>query len=322
MSDQIDEDLSQERREQQVSGANKPGEQPQRTRHRPPARKRVGVIAALTVTAIVAVVVVIRSGGSQVQRASAQSATPAQSINALLAGIPESGNALGSPRAPVTLEYFGDLECPTARAFTVATLPSIIDKWVRAGELRIEYRSLRTVSEPEVFGIQQVAALAAGRQGKLWYYLEYFYHEQGREHSGYVTEGYLRALARQVPDLNRELWGDYRHDPQLAAQVTEDEQTARTTHLRDTPSFLVGRTGSAPVLRLGQFATLDAINDAVRQALHGDSDRGRAPPTVASFGSVRSRQHAADVSLRDEPRPAPRRERASSDIEQSPALAR
>jgi hypothetical protein len=31
-------------------------------------------------------------------------------MGALLAGIPQSGNALGSRAAPVTPEYFGDLE--------------------------------------------------------------------------------------------------------------------------------------------------------------------------------------------------------------------
>ena len=298
-------------------------------------RRRAGALrigAAATLVTVVVAVIATSGGDSSAKPASGHGTTAAQGISALLVGIPESGNTLGSPTAPVTLQYFVDLECPTARAFTLEALPSIIRKWVRSGKLRIEFRSLRTVSEPEVFGVQQVAALAAGRQDKLWYYLEYFYHEQGREHSGYVTEGYLRALARQVPGLNRELWGDYRHDPQLAAQVTEDEQTAHATHLRSTPSFLVSRTGSAPILRLGQFATLDDINDAVRQVLHGESDRGRRiPPTVASVGSrpqlpsgpTRSRQHAANVAWRDGLSTSTEaRAHDISDIEQTPTVGR
>jgi protein-disulfide isomerase len=297
MSDQIDEDPSQEQPKQHIPGADEPGEQSRGTRQRPFAHgKRVGAIAALAVAAILAVVVATSSGGSQAQLASNRSTTPAQSINALLAGIPESGNALGSPTAPVTLQYFGDLECSTAQAFTLKALPSIIRKWVRSEKLRIEYRSLRTVSEPEAFGVQQVAALAAGQQNKLWYYLEYFYHEQGREGSGYVTEGYLQALARQVPDLNLELWGDYRHDPQLAAQVAEDEQAGHAAHMHSTPSFLVGPTGSVAIRSLGQFATLDDINEAVRQSLLGKSDRVRPmPPTFASVGSARSSQYPANA---------------------------
>src|SRR5271156_809723 len=33
-------------------------------------------------------------------------------VTALLSGIPQRGTVLGDPRAPVTLTYFGDLECP------------------------------------------------------------------------------------------------------------------------------------------------------------------------------------------------------------------
>lgn len=130
-------------------------------------------------------------------------------------------------------------------------------------------------------------------QDKLWYYIENFYHEQGREHSGYVTESYLSALARQVPHLNLTLWGEDRHDPLLAAQVTDDEYAARAARVYSTPSFLIGRTGSPALFTLDQFATLDAVSDAVQQVLHHKSDHGRrTPPTSASAGSARPLQSA------------------------------
>jgi hypothetical protein len=51
---------------------------------------------------------------------------------------------------------------------------------VRGGELKIEYRSLETATrEPEVFKAQQLAALAAGKQDRMWNFIETFYHEQG-----------------------------------------------------------------------------------------------------------------------------------------------
>ena len=101
-------------------------------------------------------------------------------IGALLADIPQSANALGQPAAPVTLEYFGDLECPFCKEFSLGVLPSIIQRWVRSGKLRIEYHALQTATrEPEVFIAQQVAALAAGRQARAWHFIETFYAEQG-----------------------------------------------------------------------------------------------------------------------------------------------
>src|SRR5205823_8729 len=67
-------------------------------------------------------------------------------VSSLLHGIPQDGDALGSAGAPVTLQYFGDLECPICRRFTVGALTPIINRWVRRGKLRIEYRSLETAS--------------------------------------------------------------------------------------------------------------------------------------------------------------------------------
>jgi protein-disulfide isomerase len=238
------------------------GKPPESTRRQAqPRGPRLGAAAALIT---IATTVIATSGASSNNKR----ATTAKSINTLLAGIPQLGNTLGSATAPVTLQYFGDLECSTARTFTLNTLPLIVRKWVRSGTLRIEYRSLRTVSAPDPFGNQQVAALAAGRQDKQWYYLEYFYHEQGQEHSDYVNEDFLRGLAQQVPSLNLELWRQDRRDPRLTAQVVQDEQTAQTSHLHSTPSFLVGPTGSPPTLKLGQFARFHIISTAVQEILH------------------------------------------------------
>jgi protein-disulfide isomerase len=228
---------------------------------------RIGVTAFIAIALAVAVVST-SDGGSSATPVGSNAVT--QEVNSLLAGIPQSGDALGSPTAPVTMQFFGDLECSTSRGFTLNVLPAIIQDWVRGGKLRIEYRSLRTVSKPRAFSAQQVAALAAGRQDKQWYYLEDFYHEQGPERSGYVTEWYLAALAQQVPGLNSELWDHDRDDPQLAAQVGRDEQDATAAHLFSTPSLLIGRTGSAPQYTFNQSSALEltAVNEAVQQTLH------------------------------------------------------
>jgi Thioredoxin len=224
-----------------------------------------------TVATAVALVAAVIAVTSSLGPASGYETTTRGEINALLAGIPQSGNTLGSPTAPATLQYFGDLECATARAFTLGVLPSIIHRWVRSGKLRIEYRSLRSVSEPKAFGVQQVAALAAGAQDKAWYYIEDFYLEQGEEHTGYVTENYLSTVARQVPSLNLEQWRHDRHDPQLATQVAEDAHAAHTAHLHSTPSFLVGPTGSVAIFSGGQFATANTVNQEVERILYAAS---------------------------------------------------
>ncbi len=238
----------------------------------PRNRKRLYLLVATIALVTVVLVLVMSAGGStpQSQPAGPSATTDVQSIDALLAGIPQSGNALGSPTAPVTLQFFGDLECPTSREFTVGALPSLIDRWVRGGKLRIEYRSLETATrEPEVFTTQQVAALAAGMQDKLWYYAELFYHEQGHEDSGYVDEGYLQSLAHQTQGLNITLWGEDRKDPQLQLQVEGDGRAATGKDFHSTPSFLIGHTGSGRTSKVLNFSVIEsaAFNQEISRLL-------------------------------------------------------
>jgi protein-disulfide isomerase len=147
-------------------------------------------------------------------------------------------------------------------------LPSIIERWVRAGTLRVDYRALQTATQDtDVFVAQQVAVLAAGKQGKAWHYAEIFYAEQGEENSGYVTDSYLRGIASQIAGLNLKLWAGDSNDRELVKAIAGDEQAAEDAGLRGTPSFLVG-AGGAAMQRLSATdpASFDeAIERLVRQ---------------------------------------------------------
>jgi cytochrome c biogenesis protein CcmG/thiol:disulfide interchange protein DsbE len=168
-------------------------------------------------------------------------------VSSLLAGIQQRGNTLGDPKAPVTVQYFGDLQCPYCAQFTLRVLPSLIESYVRSGKLKIEYRSLRTATrQPGVFEAQEIAALAAGRQNKMWNFIELFYHEQGREHSGYVTKSYVQGLAQQVSGLNLIEWTAAQNDPELARTLTTDAEAASSAGINGTPQFLVVKTGPRP----------------------------------------------------------------------------
>ncbi len=166
-------------------------------------------------------------------------------VSALLSGIPQSGDTLGLPSAPITLQVFGDLESADVRTFVVWLLPDIIREWVRTNIVKIQYRSFMTASSPypNAFVSQQVAALAAGAQDRLWNFIETFYYEQGQEHTRYVTEAYLDGIAEQVPGLGPSEWESDRENSRLAKQIVVDDHAARAIGFPDAPVFMIGRTG-------------------------------------------------------------------------------
>ncbi len=200
------------------------------------------------VVVIVAVILVATGGGGGGSNGLAKSKGEVNenvsAVKKLIGDIPQSGNTLGNPNAPVTLQYFGDLECPICKEFTLGALPGVIEKYVRPGKLKIEYHSMETAThEEETFRTQQIAAYAAGKQNLAWYFIELFYHEQGQEDSGYVTEKYLQGLAEQVPGLDLPNWSAARNDPGLAEQITKDAQAVNQEGFTGTPSFLLGKSG-------------------------------------------------------------------------------
>ncbi len=192
----------------------------------------------LAAVAVAAVLIAISSGGG----GGSTKAPPGvgKHVASLLDGIPQNGATLGNPNAPVTMTYYGDLECPVCRDFTLAGgLPELIKNEVRQGKVKIEYKSFETATQdPSVFKDQQVAALAAGQQKKFWDYAEIFYQRQGAEDSGYVTESYLQSIAKEIPGLNLSQWESARNNPALSSQVAADVAAGNAAQVSGTPTLI------------------------------------------------------------------------------------
>jgi protein-disulfide isomerase len=216
--------------------------------------------------AIVVVAIAISSGGSsaQVVKPTSAAAKQAQSkVNTLLAGIPQTGNTLGSPSAKVTLTEYGDLVCPVCKSFALGAENQLIANEVRKGKVKIVYKALETASQAAnnaMFVPSQTAALAAGKQQKAWNYIELFYHEQGDESDSYVTDNYLGGLAKQIPGLNFNQWGSDRQASTLSTQVNADQNSAAAAGYNSTPTLVVTgpKNQAAPIVGDTTYADLQS----------------------------------------------------------------
>jgi len=208
---------------------------------------KLSFLPLLLVPPLIALVVLVASNESLlVAERVSFSGTEARAIRrteSLLAGLPQRGAALGDPDAPVTLQFFGDLQCVQSRQVMLGALPFLIRHWVRGGELRIVYRSTKSdTPDWSEFRGQQIAALAAGRERKTWTFVDLFYREQGPEFTRYADDGFLERIAEQARlDLRR--WTSEREVEGWAAKIESEDVLAREHGLRSTPSFLIGPTG-------------------------------------------------------------------------------
>ena len=156
-------------------------------------------------------------------------------VDAALGGIPQNGNTLGSPTAPVTMQYFGDLECPICKQFTLGALPPLIEKYVRPGKLRIEYRNLadghaRTGNVPH-----PADRGARGRQAEEGAGTTSSSSTTSRAKRTRATSPrpILQGLAQQVPGLNLATGRPTAQRPKFA---NRSRQTRRRRTTRASPA--------------------------------------------------------------------------------------
>jgi protein-disulfide isomerase len=197
------------------------------------------LVAAVAVAGILIGVSATGSGGTKTApKALAGAATTQQ----LFAGIPQNGLALGSPTAPVTMVEFADPACPYCMQYAVSTLPEIVQRYVRTGRLRLLYNGLAFVgpaSDPALRAIQ-----AAGAQNKGWNVLDLLYRNQGDERTNWATTSLLRSVGASVPGLDGAKMVQDMNAPQTTAAIRSAAQQGTAAGVHQTPTFLIGRTGT------------------------------------------------------------------------------
>ncbi len=222
---------------------------------------------ALAGTVIVAAVVVagalvaVSAIGSRSTASSAVVSGSAET-SAMLRGVPQHGNVLGSPKAPVTITEYADFQCPYCARFSIETLPTLVQDYVRTGKVKLVFRGVAIIGPDSVPPLQ--AAFAAGEQNRLWNYAELVYRNQGEENSGWVSDDLLRSLGEAAPGLDAGKMMDARGSTSVQAKIN-DAQNAWVDHrIQYTPTFVVVHKGGTPRVIEGALPI-----GAFRQAIAG-----------------------------------------------------
>ncbi len=200
--------------------------------------------AAIGLAAVAVLVGVACAGGKSSSGASASTTVAMGPQTAtLLAGIPQHGDTLGSPRAPVTLVEYADMQCPYCGEFARGTLPTLIRDYVRPGKVKIVFRGLEFVGPESDTALR--AVYAAGQQNKLWSYGHLMFENQGKENTGWVTEDLIKALGEAVPGLDVDKMLADRQTQLVADGIAVAAQHQQDDGVDQTPWFEVGKTGAA-----------------------------------------------------------------------------
>jgi protein-disulfide isomerase len=220
--------------------------------------------SAIAFLALAAVAVLIVISQSQSSGGDAGDIAGKADVDRLLDGIPQERLVLGEPSAAVTLVEFGDLQCPFCKHYSEEVVPPVIEGPVRRGEAKLDFRNY-TIIGPESIPAG-AAAIAAGKQGRGWNFVEIFYRNQGEEDSGYVTDEFLTAVAHAagVPDIS--VWNRERKSARVLAEVKETTAEAKSLGFTGTPSFALEGPGTNGLETLGTPGSAGDLEAAISAA--------------------------------------------------------
>jgi len=219
--------------------------------------------AALVVLILVAAIVGFSfgRGGS-----SAKTLSGAADVQTLLKGIPQRGNVLGKATAPATIVEYIDLQCPFCQQFETQALPTLIRQYVRTGKAKLVMRPIAFIGPDSQVG--RLAAIAAGRQNKMFNFAQLLYLNQGIENSGWLDNKLISSAAGGIPGVNVSKLEAGRGAAATSKSATAFDRQAAADAVNVTPTILVGKTrGTLQRVALSSPSDAQSVGAAVNRAL-------------------------------------------------------
>jgi protein-disulfide isomerase len=166
----------------------------------------------------------------------------------------EPAHALGRPDAPVTLEEFGDFECPPC-GLLHPILKSLETEFGPA-KLRIIFREFPLVPTHVHALAAARAAEAAGLQGKFWEMHDMIYEHQKDWHEAFdvrpIFDGYAKTIGLDVEQFRRDISSEI-----VERRIFFDGKRAHSLGVNGTPTvFLNGREVPFESLALDKLKAL------------------------------------------------------------------
>jgi protein-disulfide isomerase len=162
------------------------------------------------------------------------------------------------------VEYI-DLQCPVCRQFETEVMPTIIDRYVRTGKLRVEARPIAFIGPDSERG--RKAAIAIAKQNHLFDFTQLLYFNQGPENGGWLDDTMVASAATSIPRVDVQAVLDASSSSAVADEAKAFDRQAQADAVVGTPTLLVGKTGGKLTSLGATSPTVDQLSAAIESAL-------------------------------------------------------
>lgn len=175
-------------------------------------------------------------------------------------GGPASGmHVRGKAGAPVTIEEFGDFQCPPC-----STMATVLDKAEQeyGARLRVIFHHFPLAIHAHAREAA-LAAEAAGRQGRFWEMHDLLYKEQAAWSKApdvpSLFQSYVGTIKLDLDRFKKDL-----ADPEVAERVDADQKLGASRGVTSTPTLFVN-TVLLPAAELNPAGIHKAIEAALKE---------------------------------------------------------
>jgi protein-disulfide isomerase len=165
-------------------------------------------------------------------------------IYTMFKGIPQTGLILGNPNAPATLTEFIDLQCPVCKEFENTQFPTLVQKYVRTGKLKVRMEPWSILSAPDS-PRGQAATIAASLQNKAFQFASLLYLNQGTEDTGWLTDSFVSYDAASIDGMDTKRVQDDQSSSRVKNTISDVDSQAQAQNFSATPTILLNHKGQA-----------------------------------------------------------------------------
>jgi protein-disulfide isomerase len=216
------------------------------------------------VIVVVVAVVTLGSGAMLYHAKRPQVKNIPESQSAPLNGDKQSAHVRGNPDAPVTLEEFGDFQCPPCGQFA-----GFAEELLREydSRLRIVFRNFPLPAHEHAREAAE-AAEAAGLQGKFWEMHDTLYREQTAwskaPNAQELFESYAGTIGLDVNQFKKDMDSE-----EVKKRIDSDHALAESLGIKVTPTLFINNRPVEP-----QDKNPEGVRAEINAALEAKSKNG------------------------------------------------
>ena len=169
---------------------------------------------------------------------------------------------IGKANAPVVMAYWMDYQCPFCRRFEQETLPTLIEKYVNTGKLKIVFKDFQFLGpDSQTAGLSENAVWETAPQSySAWH--KAMYENQDDENGGWGKKEDIIEMTRTIPGIDADRVSALMEEKKdiYQKELDEDNQEGTKFGVSGTPGFVVGDQSISGAQPLSVFTqVIDAL---------------------------------------------------------------